>query len=207
MKIKLVILLVGLVLIALSCKERPSWEVLINDYVNQSEAAKVNIQSIEKLGVVLASDSLELYCQEFNSEENKLDVLSTDHILNTCEETMQIYSDIIDELSEKVDSLQQSVNKIDEKENDKGQIYEDLITYSEYDIYTGSLQRCRDLKSKYQHLYNRLNTYKARPDSILASRYQCIFVEATIANDTVPSISKTFLLNPQGDKILAVLEN
>ena len=191
-----------------SCKDIPSEEVLIRDYISNAEGGDaktdLTINSIKKVGEVLASDSLELFCLEFNKNTIEKDPLSTDHILNTCGETIKTYSNLIEELTKKVDSLKMMVGEINETEKDVNKIYDDLKTYSEYDLYTKSLQRCRELKDKYQHLHTRLDLYKTNGDSLLAVKYQCLYTVATNISDTIPSKSQIFLINPEGSKILAV---
>ena len=191
-----------------SCTDIPSEEILIRDYIINSEGGNAKtdliINSIKKVGEVIASDSLELFCLDFNKNTSKKDPLSTDHILSTCNETIITYSNLIEELTIKVDSLKKLVGEINETEKDVNQIYDDLKTYSEYDLYTKSLQRCRDLKDKYQHLHTRLDLYKTNGDSLLAIKYQCLYTVDTNISDTIPSKSQTFLINPEGNKILAV---
>lgn len=206
MNAKVIIWLIAIGLFFSSCKELPAWEKLIRDYIGQSELGEENasmeIRSIEKVGEVLASDSLKLYCEEFNSQAGKQDPQFTDHVLSTCEETIKTYSELIVELNQKVDSLQKMVGEIDETEKDKNKIYKDLLTFSEYEIYSKSLQRSRDLKDKYQHLHDRLESYKTNSNRPLAMKYQCILMESS--SDTIPPKSKFFYLNPMEDKILAV---
>jgi len=206
MNTKVIIWLIAIGLFCSSCKELPAWEKLIRDYIGQSELGEENssleIRSIEKVGEVLASDSLKLYCEEFNSQAGKQDPQFTDHILSTCEETIKTYSVLIVELNQKVDSLQKMVAEIDETEKDKNKIYKDLLTFSEYEIYIKSLQRSRDLKDKYQHLHDRLESYRTNSDRPLAMKYQCILMESS--GDTLISKSIFFYLNPLEDKILAV---
>ena len=206
MNTKAIIWLIAIGLFCSSCKELPAWEKLIRDYIGQSELGEENssleIRSIEKVGEVLASDSLKLYCEEFNSQAGKQDPQFTDHILSTCEETIKTYSVLIVELNQKVDSLQKMVAEIDETEKDKNKIYKDLLTFSEYEIYIKSLQRSRDLKDKYQHLHDRLESYRTNSDRPLAMKYQCILIESS--SDTIPPKSMIFYLNPMENKILAV---
>ncbi len=208
MNSKVIIWLIALGLFFSSCNELPAWEKLIRDYIAQSELVDENtsmeIKSIEKVGEVLASDSLKLYCEEFNSQTRMQDPQFTDHILSTCEETIKTYSELIIELNQKVDSLQKMVGEIDETEKDKNKIYKDLLTFSEYEIYSKSLQRSRDLKNKYQHLHDRLESYKTNSDRPLAMKYQCILMESS--SDTIPPKSMFFYLNPMEDKILAVTD-
>lgn len=205
--------IISLIVLATSiyaCSEPSNEELLINEYeqnvYGSDSDLNIKVISFEKTGEILGSDSLKFFHQEYANIFGE-DVTIED-MINRCKQVSGNYSDIIEELKVKVDSLHKEVNNFDEFEKNKTKIYRDLKTASEYDIYAKSLIRAVETKKKHDHRYLILKKYKDNENELLASKYECVFSFNNPSEEgTRQAVTKIYLINRGDDKIIGAIDD
>jgi hypothetical protein len=198
-----------LVLGIVSCPGNFRKERMVREYERQhnplANGMNIRVASIDKIGSLTANDSISIFLRQFENASGESQTLNIGEVLQTCKTTAGNYAELEKDLEQKVLEFQEKVNRIDETVQDKEQILANLKLVNEYETFIKSLQLCRNLKYKYEKLYNQLNNYNLDNDKVLAKKYTCTVILAQ-KNDSTLSEQKTYIFNLSGTQILGILE-
>lgn len=198
-----------LVLGIVSCPGNFRKERMVREYERRhnplTNGMNIRVASMEKITPLTAKDSLFIFLKQFEEKPGKNPSLKIEDVLNTCKVTAGNYAELEKDLERKVIELQEKVAGVDEEAADKKQLLTNLKLINEYDTYLKSLQLCRNLKNKYEKLYNQLNIYDQDKDKVLAKKYACTIILAKSKDSTITEL-KTYVFNLAGDQILGILD-
>ncbi len=198
-----------LVLGIVSCPGNFRKERMVREYERQhnpdANGKNIRVASVDRTGPLTANDSISIFLRQFKDTTGKNQVLKIEEVLQTCKTTAGNYAELEKELEQKVLELQEMVSRIDETVQDKEKILDNLKLMNEYETYLRSLQLCRDMKVKYEELFNKLSNYNLNKERTLAKKYSCTVVLAQ-KNDSAISVQKTYIFDLAGTQILGILD-